>query len=132
MKLLLDTHVLLWSLLTPEKLSSQVADELENAQNELWFSPITVWEILVLIEKGRVALDAGEPEAWIREALKEAPLKEAPLNTEVAIQSRLLGLLHNDPADRFIAASAKVYDLILVTADSRLLALKGLQTLKAA
>lgn len=69
MKLLLDTHILLWSLLDPGQLSKRVADELENPSNELWLSPISTWEILLLAEKGRVILDA-EPVTWLRTVLK--------------------------------------------------------------
>ena len=52
--------------------------------------------------------------------LQELPLREAVINQEVAIQSRYIDLPHQDPADRFLAATALVYDLILVTADRRL------------
>ncbi len=120
MNLLLDTHILLWSLLEPENLSDNVADELENTDNNLWLSPISIWEILILTEKGRIVLNS-DPIAWVRHVLSSLPIKEAPLNHEVAIQSRLLQFPHNDPADRFIAATALVYDLSLVTADARLL-----------
>jgi len=64
-----------------------------------------------------------QPDAltWVRSMLRSTPLREAPLNHEVAIQSRSLNLPHQDPADRFLAATAIVYDLTLVTADERLL-----------
>jgi PIN domain nuclease of toxin-antitoxin system len=79
-----------------------------------------IWEVLMLSERGRVAL---EPDAatWVRRVCGAVPFKEAPLNHEVAIQSRALDLAHQDPADRFLAATALVYDLTLVTADERLL-----------
>ena len=124
MKLLLDTHILLWSVLTPERLSAKVASALENPVHELWISPITTWEILVLAEKGRVVLKAEDPDHWIRDVLSAIPLKEARLNHDVAMASRQLNLPHQDPADRFIAATALVYDLVLVTADHRLMSLK--------
>lgn len=97
-----------------------MASELENPANELWLSPVTLWEVLVLEEKRRVILN---PDAltWIRNVLRTTPLKEAPLNYEVAIQSRTIDLYHQDPADRFLAATALVYELTLVTADERLL-----------
>ncbi len=120
MKLLLDTHVLLWSLLDPAKLTRQVAIELENPSNELWLSPISIWEIIILAEKGRVVLDA-DPVTWVRDVLRKIPVKRASLNYEVSIQSRMLDLSHEDPADRFLAATAVVYDLTLVTADERLI-----------
>ena len=128
MKLLLDTHIFLWSLLSPTKLRKQVAAELENPSNELWLSPITAWELIILVEKGRVILDS-DPATWIRKVLIEIPFQEAPLNYEVAIQSRLIDLPHQDPVDRFLAATAKVYDLMLVTADERLLGSTEFQVL---
>ena len=119
-KLLLDTHILLWSLLEPERLSDKVTRELENRANEIWISPITTWEIIILAEKGRVELN-DEPVVWMQKVLSSMPFKQATLNHEVAMQSRLIGLPHQDPADRFIAASAAVYDLILVTSDNYLI-----------
>jgi len=120
MKLLLDTHILLWSLLDPGQLSKRVADELENPSNELYLSPISTWEILLLAEKGRVVLDA-EPAIWLRGVFERIPFKEAVMNHEIAIQSRILDLIHQDPADRFLAATSIVYGLTLVTADRRLM-----------
>lgn len=120
MKLLLDTHILLWSLLDPGQLSKRVSDELENPSNELWLSPISTWEILLLAEKGRVVLDA-EPAIWLRGVFERIPFKEAVINHEIAIQSRNLELTHRDPADRFLAATSIVYGLTLVTADRRLM-----------
>lgn len=128
MRLLLDTHIWLWSLLEPVRLTKQVAAELENPDNELWLSPISLWEVLILVEKRRVVLDL-DPAAWIRRVLARVPFKEAPLNHEVALKSRSLSLAHQDPADRFLAATALVYDLTLVTADERLLHSKELHVL---
>ena len=119
-KLLLDTHILLWSLLEPERLSVKVTSELENPGNEIWISPITTWEIIILAEKGRVELN-DEPVAWMQAVLNSMPFQQATLNHEIAMQSRLIKLPHQDPADRFIAASAVVYNLILVTADNDLI-----------
>ena len=58
MKLLLDTHIWLWSLLEPERLGSQVRLALEKNGNELWLSPISVWEALMLVERGRLVVEA--------------------------------------------------------------------------
>ena len=128
MKLLLDTHVILWSAAEPEKLPSKIAEELEKELNELWFSPISVWEILLLAEKGRVVIKADH-EKSIRKMFKKLPFREAVINQEVAIQSRKINLPHQDPADRFLAATAIVYDLTLVTADRRLIDAKGFSVL---
>ncbi len=69
MNLLLDTHIWLWSLLMPERLSRRVVRELESPKNELWLSPISVWEAAILAERRRVELD-DEPRAWIGRALQ--------------------------------------------------------------
>ena len=130
MKLLLDTHIFLWSLLEPERLSEWVVSALLSAENERWFSPISIWETLLLAEKGRIEL-RPDPTAWVRRALEIAPFREAPLNREVALQSRVMGLSHQDPADRFLAATAAVYGLTLVTVDERLLAGTGFQVFQA-
>ncbi len=128
MKLLLDTHIWLWSLLAPAKLGRRVAEELEREDNELWLSPVSVWEALVLAEKGRIEL-LPDPERWVRDALREVPMQEAPLNREVAIKSRRLPIPDKDPADRFLAATAHVYELTLVTNDSDLQQVEGVPAL---
>ena len=121
MRLLLDTHIWLWSALDPSRLSRRVADSLENPANELWLSPISVWEALMLAERGRVALEPNGPR-WVQETLDAIPMREAPINHAVAFESRRLRAGPKDPADRFLAATARVYELTLVTADRRLAA----------
>ena len=128
MRLLLDTHIWLWSLLEPSRLSKRVAAALDPASNEKWLSPISVWEALVLAERGRVVLEP-EPVTWIRTQLGRLPFRQALVSHEVAIESRLVDLAHDDPADRFLAATARIYDLTLVTADRRLQRLKGVAVL---
>ena len=120
MNLLLDTHIFLWSMLEPERLSKKVAAEFQKQKNQLWFSPISSWEIMLLDKKGKVSLDP-DPASWLREAFKRVAIKEARINHEIAIQSCLIKLPHQDPADRLLAATALIYGLILVTADTRLI-----------
>lgn len=124
MNLLLDTHIWVWSVAAPQKLSRRVGSALESASNELWVSPASVWELLVLIEKRRLAI-SGNPLRWIKEGFRALALREAPLTVDVAIRSRLIKVDHQDPVDRFLAATAKVYDLTLVTADERLIRSSG-------
>jgi PIN domain nuclease of toxin-antitoxin system len=128
LRLLLDTHILLWSLLEPARLGQEVVAALEDPANEVWLSPIVVWEVLILAERGRVELEP-DPITWMRRVLETIPFRQAPLTHEVAIQSRLVNLPHQDPADRFLAATALVYDLMLVTADERLLNSPSISTL---
>lgn len=119
-KLLLDTHIWIWSVLEPERLARSVAAELENPENELYLSPISIWEVLMLAQKGRVDL-RGEARRWITRALRELSLGEAAVTHEVAQEIGRLGLAHRDPADHFLLATAKVFGLTLVTADRDLL-----------
>ncbi len=126
MKLLLDTHIWLWTLREPQRLSRRIEREIRNPENELWISPVSTWEALVLSKKGRLDLHES-PERWMRRAT--AGYQEAPLTHEIALASQQLAFTHNDPADRFLAATAKVLGLVLVTADERLLGLGDIGTL---
>ena len=128
MKILLDTHVWIWSHLDPDRIGKRLAQHILDSANELWLSPISLWEFRVRVEKKRIAI-REDPGAWVAAALMEAPMHEAPLNHEVALNSRTIRVGHEDPADRFLAATAAVYDLVLATADERLLAGKGFRTL---
>ena len=130
MNLLLDTHVWIWSQLEPERLSTRARDAVTDAANTLALSPVSVWEAVLLAEKGRVDL-APDPWSWIRMALATKPLKEVPLTHEVALRSRSVRLPHDDPADRFIAATAMVSGLTLVTADRSLLECPDIRVLPA-
>jgi PIN domain nuclease of toxin-antitoxin system len=127
-RLLLDTHIWLWSHLDPDRLSRRVAQALVAPDVELWLSPISVWEFLLLVEKHRVSV-RGTPRDWVEAALAKVPMHDAQLNLEVALHSRAVRTGHDDPADRFLAATAAVYDLTLVTDDQRLLRGKGFRTL---
>ena len=84
--------------------------------------------MLILAEKGRLSLD-GPADEWVGVALDAAPVPEATLNCQVALESQRVDLPHRDPADRFLAAAAKVYGLTLTTADERLLELQGISLL---
>ena len=128
MKILFDTHVWIWSHLAPDRMGRRLAQHILDPANQLWLSPISLWEFLVLVEKKRLTI-REDPADWITAALAEAPMHEAQLNHEVALTSRTVKVGHEDPADRFLAATAAVYDLVLATADERLLAGKGFRTL---
>jgi PIN domain nuclease of toxin-antitoxin system len=123
LKLLLDTHIWLWSLLEPSRLGRKTRAALVNPRSELWLSPISIWEAIMLAEKGRVEL-LPTPTQWVVNALEAGPWLQASLTHEVAVESRRIPLLNQDPADRFLVATAVVYDLSLVTADEKLLAVK--------
>ena len=125
MKLLLDTHIWLWSLRDPKRLGKHTLRELTTETNELWLSPISTWEALTLNFKSRIELPVDLTE-WLK--LATAGTHEAPLTHEIALLARQLPL-HQDPADRILAATAEILDLTLVTADERLLGLGTIRTM---
>lgn len=129
MNLLLDTHIWLWAHREPHKLVDQVSAALTDPANQRWLSPISIWELLTLVEKQRVTL-RGEISSWFQKSKRELSLQEAPLSWQVAQQLTSIRLGHNDPADRFLVATAKAYGLTLVTADERLMNVDGVSVLR--
>ena len=125
MKLLLDTHIWIWFLQDPGRLAPSVRRELADQANELWISPISVWEALNLRRKGRIAT-SGDFTTWLERSTPG--IFQAPLTHQIVVATEHLNL-HSDPADRFLAATAQVLDLTLVTADARLLGLGTIRTL---
>ncbi len=125
MNLLIDTHIWIWSKLDPKRIGKRAAEELSKSGNELWLSPVSVWEALALMQKGRIRVE--NPLAWVERAADQ--LREAPLTQEIVRTSFALSLPDADPADRFLAATAKVLKLTLVTADQRLLGLGEIASL---
>jgi len=126
MRLLLDTHIWLWSQgeSKVDRLTRRVARAIDDPRNVLWISPVSIWEILNLCGKGRMKLKGG-PTRWVSEAFIKVSYQEAPLTHEVAVATESFALPHRDPIDIFLVASAKVYGLTLVTADTKLLATKA-------
>jgi PIN domain nuclease of toxin-antitoxin system len=128
MKLLLDTHIWVWSVAESHRLSARVAKALTSPENELWLSPVSIWEVLLLRRKGRLKVAEGFS-TWMARAMTAAPLREAPITFEVAQAVESIEFPHGDPADHFLAATAKVLGLTLVTADAQLIGLSGIQVL---
>lgn len=128
MKLLLHTHIWLWYLLKNSKLSTNLQNVIADPSNELWLSPISIWETIILAEKKRISLQP-DVNTWIHLALSSLETFQAPLNHDIAILSRQIELPHQDPADRFIVATAIYHQLILATADTHLIGSKWLHTI---
>jgi PIN domain nuclease of toxin-antitoxin system len=125
LKLLLDTHIWIWFLQNPSLLASHILRVLTDPANELWLSPVSTWEALTLYRKGRVQI-AGDLDSWLARVTQG--IHEAHLTHEIALAAHKLQM-HDDPADRFLVATAQVLDLTLVTADRQLLGLGGVRTM---
>ncbi|MCY4165451.1 MAG: type II toxin-antitoxin system VapC family toxin [Gammaproteobacteria bacterium] len=130
MNLLLDTHVWIWSLIAPDRIQENTLKALASEDAILHLSSISCWEVLLLVEKGRIEL-AARAESWLVEALRNSPVIEVPISMEIAISSRSIAVANQDPADRFIAASAKVLGLTLVTSDKKLQSCTEIEVLSA-
>jgi PIN domain nuclease of toxin-antitoxin system len=128
MNFLLDTHIWIWYLSENIRLSEKLRTEIDNPQNQIWLSPISIWETYLLATKGRIILKPT-PEIWIKDGLQELKTKQASLCNEIALLSHQIDLEHNDPADRFIAATAIHLNLILITVDEKLVNANCLKTL---
>ena len=120
--ILLDTHAVLWA--TGGTLSSGAVEMLEAASDAavpVMISPISAWEVGMLVARGRVALPLS-PSAWFHQAA-EAGMVWAPLTPDVLISASFLpGRIHGDPADRILAATARAFGYRLMTRDRALLA----------
>lgn len=128
MQLLLDTHIWIWALHSPEKLGRAVRRQLENPKNELFLSPVSIWEARHLVRRKRLRIKAGFSD-WLDLVFSRAPLKEAPFNFAVAIAASGIELPESDAGDVFLAATATVFRLTLVTADSQFAGRSWLKTM---
>lgn len=121
--ILLDTHAWVWWLADPAQLSTQAREATERAASEasLYVSSISVWEVAMLVQRGRLQLRIPVEE-WIAHAEAVPSVKFISVNNRIALEAVLLPApLHPDPADRIIVATARFIGAVLVTKDERLL-----------
>ncbi|MBN1947908.1 MAG: type II toxin-antitoxin system VapC family toxin [Bradymonadales bacterium] len=123
MRLLLDTHILIWLAEGISDLPKPSIDAIQAsaAESGLAVSGISFWEIAMLAERGRITL--SQPlNRWRARVLEVPGMLEAPVDGEVGIEAvRLPGQFHADPADRFLVATARIFGFRLGTRDQRLL-----------
>jgi len=114
-KLLLDTHLLLWAAGSPEKLSPHARALIELSENELLFSASSLWEIAIKSGLGRddFAVDAR----LLRRGLLDNGYGELPIVSEHAVAIESLPPIHKDPFDRMLIAQATIEGISLLTAD---------------
>jgi PIN domain nuclease of toxin-antitoxin system len=115
MKLLLDTHILLWAAGEPEKLSESARILLTTPENTLYFSAASLWEIVIKMGLGRE--DFKVDPHRLRKMLIANGYSELTVNTEHALRVYSLPLLHKDPFDRLLIAQARTEGMVLLTVD---------------
>ena len=116
MKLLLDTHLLLWAAGMPEKLSPAARQWLENPEHGLFFSAASLWEIA--IKRGLGRSDFQVDARLLRRGLLDNGYSELTIKSEHAVFIDSLPGIHKDPFDRMLVAQASVEGFLLLTADS--------------
>jgi PIN domain nuclease of toxin-antitoxin system len=123
MKLLLDTHLLLWAAFSPERLPAEARALIESPANELVFSAASLWEIAIKSGLGR---DDFQVDArLLRRGLLDNGYSELPIGSEHVVAVTGLPPIHKDPFDRLLVAQAMVEGITLLTADALVAAYPG-------
>ena len=117
MRLLLDTHALMWFLLDAQRLSSQARTLMVDLSNELWVSPASLWELAIKISLGKYALEK-DFRTFFDEQLEDNRLEILPMTFRHAAAVATLPFHHRDPFDRLIIAQAVVEQVPVLSADA--------------
>lgn len=115
MRFLLDTHLVLWNLLEPGRLSAEARTLLESPQTELVFSTVCLWEVGIKRALKKKGFNA-DPRV-LRRTMLDDGYEELPVLGQHAVEVDVLPLLHKDPFDRLLIAQAMVEGITLLTAD---------------
>jgi len=115
-KLLLDTHLLLWAAGDPERLSKQARQLINNPENELFFSAASLWE--VAIKRGLNRPDFKADARLLRRGLLDNGYSELPIISHHVVATESLPPIHKDPFDRVLVAQATIEGITLLTTDS--------------
>jgi PIN domain nuclease of toxin-antitoxin system len=117
-RLLLDTHVLLWAAEAPEKLSAVARRELEDSSNALFFSAASIWEIAIKVSLGKLRF--SRPPQDLVESLLQSDFVELPIESTHAAKVSSMPWHHRDPFDRLLLAQADIEQMTLVSRDAGL------------
>ncbi|GAB3595820.1 type II toxin-antitoxin system VapC family toxin [Microbacterium tumbae] len=118
MRLLLDTHVLLWAAYLPDRLPRSIAELLSDQRNELLFSVVSIWEVAIKSGLGRSDFDA-DPHVLRRELRDNGYVELAIIGAHAAGVAGLPGI-HRDPFDRMLIAQSRAEGITLLTADRKI------------
>lgn len=116
MKLLLDTHALIWALAAPRRLPERVVERLADADTAVYASAANTWEIAIKAMLGKIELDLDE----LAEEIRNVGFTELPVSVAHTLRLRELPAHHRDPFDRILVAQSLEEGLTLVTHDSQL------------
>lgn len=120
MRILVDTHCLLWALARPEALNVEAAALLSNRETEVVFSAASVWEIAIKSSLGKLGVSLTNGDSLF-DIIDRQPLTPLPILHSHARQVASLPLHHGDPFDRLLIAQAQIESLPIMTADDQFL-----------
>jgi PIN domain nuclease of toxin-antitoxin system len=118
MRLLLDTHLLLWTSILPRMLSAEARELIDDRSNQVCFSAASIWEIAVKRGLGRSDFDVDP--GTLRQGLLGRSFVEMPITSVHAVAVAALPTIHKDPFDRILLAQAVAEGLVLLTSDALL------------
>ncbi len=127
MRLLLDTHVLLWAVAEPTRLDASTRDLIEDARNEVLFSAASIWEVAIKSALGRA--DFPVRPSQVAQAARDTGFSELPVSADAAARVADLPPHHRDPFDRLLVVQAMAEPMRLYTADPLLPPYSDLVTL---
>lgn len=128
MRLLLDTHVWVWTQEEPQRLGPRTKRLVLAPEHEAGVSPISTLEIARLVAAGEIELSTALSE-WVARSMADLAAHTVAMSHEVSMEAYALpGTFHRDPADRVLVATARRNGLTLVTADDRILAYPHVRT----
>jgi len=116
-KFLLDTQIFLWMFLHPKKIGAKLWARLRDAENDLYLSSASAWEIAIKVRIGKMKLPSN-PALYVPRRARESNILSLPITEEHALAVAELPMEHTDPFDRILIAQAQLESLTLVTGDS--------------
>ena len=116
LRLLLDTHTLLWALTSPDRLDEFARNAISDPSNVVFVSAVSGWEIALKSNLGRLDVPAN-----VIEMIEATGFDHLPITFSHGVEAGGLPLHHRDPFDRLLVAQARLNDLVLVTRDSRII-----------
>ena len=119
MRVLLDTSTFLWWITDSDRLSDRVREVIGAGANEVWFSAVSSWEIVIKAGLGRVTLP-GEPEQFLPKQLTANAFQVLPIHLRHTFRVATLPPIHRDPFDRLLIAQALTENLTILSSDTRL------------
>lgn len=128
MKVLLDTHVWIWSQEDPDRLGSQTKRLLLGAEHESYVCTVSTLELARLVATGSISVSIALRE-WVERALRATQARTVQVSHEIALEAYALpDPFHKDPADRLLVAAARCHELTVLTADERILGYRGVHS----